>query len=78
MCFYRDKEKREIDLIIEENDKLYPIEIKKKSNPTKDDIKNFKVLEKFNRTIGEGAVICLADKDLPITRGVTKIPISYL
>ena len=78
LYFYRDKEKREIDLIIEENDKLYPIEIKKKSNPNKDDIKNFKVLEKFNKNIGDGAVVCLADKDLPIVRGVTKIPISYL
>lgn len=27
--FYRDKEKREIDLLIEENGILYPIEIKK-------------------------------------------------
>ena len=76
--FYRDKEKREIDLIIEENDKLYPIEIKRKSNPDKNDIKNFDVLKKFNKEIGEGAVICLSNDELPITRDVIKIPVSYL
>lgn len=76
--FYRDKEKREIDLVIEINNELYPIEIKRKSNPNKDDIKNFNVLEKFNKKIKNGAVICLADNDLPITRDVLRIPVSYL
>lgn len=76
--FYRDKDMKEIDLIIEENGKLYPIEIKKKSEPNKDDIKHFSVLNKFNKPIGEGAVICLAQTWLPITRGVNRIPISYL
>ena len=27
--YYRDKDKKEIDVIIEKNDKLYPVEIKK-------------------------------------------------
>ena len=43
--FYRDKEKREIDLLIDQNGKLYPIEIKKKSNPDKNDIRHFHVIE---------------------------------
>jgi predicted AAA+ superfamily ATPase len=37
--FYRDKEQREIDLIIEKNNKLYPVEIKKTATPTLKDIK---------------------------------------
>ncbi len=78
LYFYRDKDMKEIDIIIEENGKLYPIEIKKKTNPSKDDIKNFSVLNKFNKPIGEGAVICLADDWLPITENVVRIPISYL
>ena len=41
-------------------------------------IKNFNILEKFNKPIGEGAVICLAEDDLPITREVNRIPIGYL
>ncbi len=78
LYFYRDKDKKEIDLIIEQNGKLYPVEIKRKSNPNRDDIRNFNVLEKFNKPIGEGAVICLAENDLPITNKINRIPIGYL
>ena len=59
--FYRDKDKKEIDLIIEQNGKLYPIEIKKSANPTKEMISNFKVLEKMGE-VGEGGIICMYDK----------------
>lgn len=76
--FYRDKNMKEIDLIIEENGKLYPIEIKKKSNPDKNDIKSFSALEKSGLIIGEGAVLCLCQTHLPITANVNKIPIEYL
>jgi predicted AAA+ superfamily ATPase len=38
--FYGDKDKREIDIILEENGKLYPLEIKQKTSPTTADIKN--------------------------------------
>ena len=46
--YYRDKDKREIDVIIERNGKLYPIEIKKPSNPDKPAIKNFSVISEAN------------------------------
>ncbi|MBR3249857.1 MAG: ATP-binding protein [Clostridia bacterium] len=75
--FYRDKEKKEIDLIIEENGKLYPIEIKKSANPTKEMISNFKVLEKANE-VGEGAIICMYDKVLSLDDKNRIIPFKYL
>ncbi len=62
LYYYRDRDQKEIDLLIEQDWILYPIEIKKKSNPDKHDIKNFSVLEKFTvggKTIGNGSVICL-------------------
>ena len=74
--YYRDKDKREIDVIMERNGKLYPIEIKKSSNPDKSAIKNFSVIPEEKR--GEGAVICLAKEDYPITKDVNAIPISYI
>lgn len=76
--FYRDKDGKEIDIILEENNTLYPIEIKKKTNPNKGDIKNFTVLEKFGKCIDTGAVLCLAETHLPITDKVNAIPIGYL
>lgn len=75
--FYRDKEKREIDLIIEQNGKLYPIEIKKTANPSKDMIENFKVLETV-KEVGEGAIICMYDKIISLDEKNKVIPYKYL
>ena len=77
--YYRDKEKREIDLIIEENGTLYPIEIKKSASPNKDMIKTFKVLEKLtDKKLGEGAVICMYDKIINLDDNNKAIPYFYL
>lgn len=75
--FYRDKEKREIDLIIEQNGKLYPIEIKKSANPSKNMIENFKILEKVGE-VGEGAVICMYDRIIYLDEKNKVIPYRYL
>jgi predicted AAA+ superfamily ATPase len=64
--YYRDKDKKEIDLIIHENNTLYPIEIKKSSNPSKSSIKHFSVLKNTKLEVGEGSVICLSNDLLPL------------
>lgn len=74
--FYRDKDKKEIDLIIEQNGKLHPVEIKKTAKPEKSLVKSFDVLPAPIRA--EGAVICLCDEDLPLTENVNSIPVGYL
>jgi len=76
--FYRDKEKKEIDVLIEQDGKLYPIEIKKSATPTTKDIKNFSVLDSISKPRGQGAVICFSNNYLPLTEDVTVVPISYL
>ena len=75
--FYRDKEKREIDLIIEQNGILYPIEIKKSARPTKDMIENFKVLNKIGK-VGEGAIICMYDQIIKLDEKNKVIPYRFL
>lgn len=77
LYFYRDKEKKEIDLIIEQNGELHPIEIKKSANPTKDMISNFKVLEKIGK-VGNGGIICMYDKLLDLDEKNKIIPYTYL
>lgn len=78
ISFYRDKDKREIDVILEENGYVYPIEIKRKDAPDRGDIKNFDVLEKAGLNVGEGAVICNARTHMPLTDRVSVIPAWYL
>ena len=75
--FYRDKEQKEIDLIIEQNGKLYPIEIKKTSNPSKEMISQFKILEKV-KEVGEGAIICTYDKVINLDEKNKVIPFQFL
>ena len=78
ISFYRDKDKKEINVILEENGTVYPVEIKKKTNPDKCDIKNFDILKKAGLKTKNGAVVCLAQTHLPITSEVNSIPVSYL
>ena len=74
LYWYRDTLQKEIDLLIERNGKLYPIEIKLTSNPTASMVKNFKVIQ--NR--GEGALICARETDMLLTEDVRVIPVSYI
>jgi predicted AAA+ superfamily ATPase len=76
--FYRDKDKREVDIILEENGKLYPLEVKQKTNPKPDDIKNFAMLSQFGKEVAPGGVLCLAPTHLPLGKKDYIIPISYI
>lgn len=79
LYFYRDKDRREIDVILEENGVLHPMEIKKKSNPNAGDIKAFDAIETVLRQKrGHGAVLCLTQTHLPITAEVDAVPIPYI
>ena len=76
--YYRDKEGQEIDVLLEENGTFYPVEIKKKTNPNKEDIRHFAVLEKLKLKQGAGAVLCMAENPLRIAQNIQRIPITYL
>lgn len=75
MYYYRDKEQREIDLILETDGELHPIEIKKSSNPTFSMTKNFNVLQKPNINVGQGAIICMKENLSALNKDTLVIPI---
>lgn len=62
LYYYRDKDMKEIDLLIESDGKLYPIEIKKTAMPDKKLTRVFRVIDKSPLQLGTGAVLCMADK----------------
>lgn len=76
--YYRDKDKKEIDFIIEKNQKLYPIEVKKSTMPKKDWVGHFSALSKFKRKIGNGIVICMTEHALPIDDKNSAVPVTAL
>lgn len=77
LYYYRDIDKKEIDLLIVNADAIYPIEIKKSKEPNKPD-KNFSVLNKFKLKVKPGLVICMSDSITPINRDCYLIPVSLL
>lgn len=60
--FYRDRDAKEIDVVIEGDGKLCPLEIKKTAAPDKRNVKTFGVLDKSSMEIGTGAVLCIAEQ----------------
>ena len=76
ISYYRDKDKNEIDLIMYKNDTIYPFEIKKTASPNLRMISNFKILEKTNKKIGNGGIICCYDKLMHLDENNMIIPIS--
>ena len=77
LYYYRDFDKKEIDLLVVEDNNIYPIEIKKNKSPNHPD-KNFSVLNKFKMNIKPGLVICLADELMPINKDCWLCPISLI
>ena len=72
-------EEREIDIIIEEDGVLYPIEIKKGSNPTASDADAFTLLDKdIEKRRGSGAIICTGQYKLKLRDNLYSLPIEYI
>jgi predicted AAA+ superfamily ATPase len=76
--FYRDIDQREVDLVIEVGDTLYPVEFKKTASPAAGAARQFAVLEKLGKTVGPGAVLCFVERDIPLSSRVTAVPVGYL
>ena len=79
LYFYRDKDMNEIDLLIEENGVLHPIEMKKHADPVKRDTDTFALLDKIpGIQRGSGGVVCLYDKPVTLRNADKVIPVNYL
>ncbi len=76
--YYRDKENQEIDLIIESDGLLHPLEIKKASTPTLSMITGFDVLKKASIPTGMGGVVCLKESFTALDKDNLVIPIWTL
>ena len=80
VTFFRNNDKKEIDLLLDKDGRLYPIEVKRTASPGKGDVKNFPALDPvaaddvpedlaaLKREIGLGSVLCMASETFPISR----------
>ncbi len=77
LFYYRDIDRKEIDLLFLEKNNIYPIEIKKSTSPTRS-TKNFNVLEKYKLDILPGLVIDTCDKIRAINGQAYAFPVYLL
>ena len=61
LWYYRDTNSNEIDLVIESDGMLHPIEIKRTASPGTELIRPFKLLDKASVPRGKGAIICMKE-----------------
>lgn len=76
--FYRDKDQREIDLVVEQDGILHPLEIKKSAVPDRRKVNVFSLLQKAGRSVGAGGIICMTDAAYPIDQTNSFIPANLI
>ena len=82
--YYRGKDRKvssenEIDLIIEENGILYPIEIKMTGNPKASMASANTVLDRIpDKKRGNGIILCLIDRKTYLRENLIALPITYI
>lgn len=85
LFFFKTNDRKEIDLLLEKDGTLFPIEVKKSASPQARDARNFTALdgvtsaddaslEPFKRTIGMGSLVCMADDAFPVGERVWAFP----
>ena len=86
LYFFRNNDKKEIDLLLEKGGVIYPVEVKKTAEPSKKNERNFGVLDpleadvpdelaSFKREVGLGCILCMAQDTYPISSRSWAFPI---
>ncbi len=76
--YCRDKDQKEIDLVIVRDGVAYPVEFKKTATPARGMAAHFAMLEKTGLNPGIGAVVALTDTAMPLTNAAWGIPAGWL
>lgn len=79
LYYYRDRDGREIDLVIEQGDTLYPVEIKMTASPNRQMAKHFSVLDQMkDKRKGKGVLLCQYERELWLTEDLVVLPVEYI
>ena len=74
LTYYRDSNLKEIDILIEQNNLIHPLEIKKSANPDSREVKKFAVLDNASIARGCGGIACMCEEVIPIDAQNCYIP----
>ncbi len=78
LTYYRDSNAKEIDVFVEENNVVHPLEIKKSAAPDKREVKKYSVLDKAELDRGTGGIVCMCEEPIPIDEKNCFIPSNLI
>ena len=78
ITYYRDANAKEIDVFVEENNIIHPLEIKKSASPDKREVKKYSVLDKAELDRGNGGIVCMCEEPIPIDEKNCFIPSNLI
>lgn len=78
MYYYRDHDAKEVDIVIESDGELHPVEIKRTASPNHGMVKSFSALDRSTVPRGMGAIVCAAEKLGALDADTLVIPVSLL
>ena len=74
LTYYRDAKGKEIDLLVEMNNVIHPLEIKLSAAPDSREMKKFAILDHGSTIRGAGGILCLCKEVVPIDENNCFIP----
>ena len=79
MCsFLRTKDQYEVDLLIEQDGMIYPIECKKSASPSLHNLQGINALHQLQTNAADAAVVCLVPNAMALSSRIQAVPIGYL
>lgn len=78
ISYFRDSNSKEIDVFLEYENKIHPLEIKLSSSPDRREVKKYAVLDTNSIPRGKGGIICMIPSVLPIDQDNSYIPVNVL
>lgn len=78
ITYYRDSNLKEIDVFVEENNVIHPLEIKKSASPDRREVKKYDVLDRASLNRGAGGIICMCEEPMPIDENNSFIPSNLI
>lgn len=78
LTYYRDSNAKEIDVFVEENGVIHPLEIKKSANPNSRELRKYELLDKAKLTRGSGGIVCMCGEVRPMDDRNCFIPCNLI
>ncbi len=78
ISYYRDSNAKEIDVFVELNGYIHPLEIKKSASPNRKEVKKYELLDKASIPRSNGGIVCMCDKPMPIDEKNAFIPSNLI